>query len=181
MAYPGVLVLYRKWTAIGFLVAAVLAASLAWWRYSPRGGERAVDRGAALAGGAVVVYRTTYLLCGSREEREEPAPPYLVGRTRQELESLHPGWEVVSFAPDRVVLERQVEAMCPDMVRYRYVTLSDGRVAVYYGREPGHLLLKELSPLRAEALLPEDRRALGEGVVLEGDEQVAQFLEGLGD
>lgn len=167
--------------AMGLVVlAAVLAAALVWWpSYGRR--ERAVDQGAAVGEGAVVVYRTIYRLCGSREEKEEPVWPELVGRSQQEVVQRHPGWQLVSFAPDRIVLERQVEAMCPDMVRYRFVTISDDRVAVYYGRDPDHLLLKELSPLRAEGLLPEDRQVLGQGVVLEGDEQVAQFLEGLGD
>lgn len=167
--------------AIGLItVAAVLAAALAFWpSYGRR--ERAADQADVVGEGAVVVYRTIYLLCGSREEKEEPAWPELVGRPRQEVLQRHPGWQLVSFAPDRIVLERQVEAMCPDMVRYRLVTISDGRIAVYYGRDPGHLLLKELSSLPVEALLPEDRQVLGQGVILEGDERVTQFLEGLGD
>lgn len=134
-----------------------------------------------LAEGAVVIYRTTYLVCGAREETTRSAEPDLVGLSAAEVLARHPGWDLVSFAPGRVELERRVDGMCPEMVTYRFLTIADGKVTVYYGRRREHLLLKEISPARAEGLLPEDRAALEQGIVVVGDEALAQFLEGLGD
>lgn len=174
--------MYRaRWYVVGILCLAVVVATalvvLPWWRER----HRAADRAAVIREGATVTYRTTYLKCGHREEAEEPVWPELVGCTEREFMQRHPGWNLVSFSPTRIELERQVDAMCPDMLRFRFLTISDGRVAVYYGGVRDHLLLKELTPVAAGSLLPEDRRTLEQGVVVEGDGEAARFLEGLGD
>jgi hypothetical protein len=143
--------------------------------------HRAVDRSPVVAEGATVLYRTVHLVCGCREEREVPVWPELVGCTQEEVMKHLAGWTLVSFSPTRIEVERQVEDMCPDMVRYRFLTIADGRVAVYYGRSREHLLLKEVTAVDARQLLPEDRERLEQGLVLEGDSEVQRFLEGLGD
>ncbi|MDI6895436.1 MAG: BofC C-terminal domain-containing protein [Bacillota bacterium] len=170
----------KRYLIVLGVAAAVLTTVLV---LSPfyRGHDRAVDRSPVVGEGATVLYRTTYLLCGYREEREAAVWPELVGCTQEEFMKHHPGWTLLSFSPTRIELERQVEAICPDMVSYRFLTISDGKVAVYYGRSRDHLLLKEVTPVDARTLLPEDRELLQQGVLVEGDGEVTRFLEGLGD
>ncbi|MEW6547168.1 MAG: BofC C-terminal domain-containing protein [Bacillota bacterium] len=170
-----------RWYLLAIVVLAVVVGTVLVFLPSFREHDRAVHRSPVVLEGARVLYRTTYLLCGYREEKEEPVWPELVGCTEQEFMTRHPGWTLVSFGPTRIELERQVDAVCPEMVRYRFLTISDGKVAVYYGRSRDHLLLKELTTVRSESLLPEDRQLLQQGMVMEGDDQVARFLEGLGD
>ena len=160
-------------------VTAVVVAAVLVPLFRER--HRAVDRSPVVAEGATVVYRTTHLLCGCREEREVPVWPELVGCTREEFMKHLAGWTLLSFSPTRVEVERRVEDMCPDMVRYRFLTIADGRVAVYYGRSREHLLLKEVTAVDARQLLPEDRELLERGLVVEGDGEAERFLEGLGD
>jgi len=168
----------RRQVVVLGVAAVVLAAVLVpLWRER----HRVVDRSPVVAEGATVLYRTTHLLCGCREEREVAVWPELVGCTREEFMRHLAGWTLLSFSPTRVEVERQVEDMCPDMVRYRFLTIADGRVAVYYGRSREHLLLKEVTQVDARQLLPEDRELLEQGLVVEGDGEVERFLEGLGD
>lgn len=172
---------YRWYLAATLALAAVVAGVLVFGPHLPWGGARPSPEGQAtvLEEGATVVYRTTYAVCGSTEETVQPAWPELIGKGAHEILVRHPGWELASFSPQQVVLQRTIEAMCPDMVRYRFLALADGRVVIYYGRTADHLLLKEVSPIREVDLLPEDRHQLEKGVVLEGDLAVTQFLEGL--
>ncbi|HHY96142.1 MAG TPA: hypothetical protein GX513_14220 [Firmicutes bacterium] len=172
---------YRWYLAATLTIAAVVAGVLVFGPHLPWGGARpSPDRESAVLGaGATVVYRTTYSVCGSTEETVQPAWPELIGKGAPEILARHPGWELAGFSAHQVVLQRTIEAMCPDMVRYRFLALADGRVVIYYGRTRDHLLLKEVSPIREVDLLPEDRHLLEKGVVLEGDLAVTQFLEGL--
>lgn len=167
----------RHLVVLGVMAVVVAAVLLPLYRER----HREVDRSPVVAEGATVLYRTVYLLCGCREEREVPAGPEMIGCTREELMEHLPGWTLVSFSPSRIEVERQVHGMCPDMVRYRFITITDGRVAVYYGRSREHLLLKEVTSVDAGQLLPEDRQLLEQGVAVEGDAEVERFLEGLGD
>ncbi len=165
------------------VLLSLAACVTAYLLFPTIGSERpqTVTQEGVLAEGAQVVYRTTYLICGSVVETTQPAWPELIGQPAEVVLDRHPGWRLVSFQPGRVELAREVEAMCPDMVANRFITTADGRVIVYYGKDRQHLLLKEIAPVSVQDLLPEDLARLEKGVVLSGDEEVSRFLEGLTD
>lgn len=188
-----------RWAAA--LVAAALAltlgtlAALAGWRpggaepdpgdalppavrVQPEGADQLAQ--AAVIGPATkVVRRIYYRPCRETVERESAPPPHLIGASREALQRAYPQWQVRQWHPERIVLERQTDELCDELLHWRQVRLDgDGVVRVYYGRvgriDPP---LKEETRITAEMLMPIERVRLAEGVELPGDEAVARYLE----
>jgi len=67
---------------------------------------------------------------------------------------------------------------CPTCTEWRHVRLVDGVVTVYYGKhDTSDPVLKEQTHITAEMLMPTERARLEQGVDLQGDAAVRQFLE----
>ncbi len=130
--------------------------------------------------GWTVIYMTTYRGCGDTVTENASPPPEMLGLSLDGLRQLYPDWTVASFEKGRAQLTRSVDGLCPDMERYRYVRLENDRINVYLGRPP-KLMYKEFFTIDPKALRQADREQLVAGVVVEGDEGVAELLEGLGE
>lgn len=123
-------------------------------------------------------YRTTYRPCQTSEEMTSPAPPSLLGLDEAALRQAYPQWQVVSFRRQQVLLGRETDELCPEFRLWRHLQLDNGFVTVFYGRrESPRKLVKERTPIAADALSPADRSRLLTGVDLPGDEAVRAFLE----
>ena len=126
-----------------------------------------------------LTYRVKYSRCNCEEEqRANPAP--FVGKDLKALKGAIADYEVTLFSKDYVILSRVVDALCPDMAKYRHITIKDGEVAVFYGKPP-HLMLDYPTGLRADQLRQEDKERLTAGVTVEGDEAAFTLLEGLSE
>gem|GEM_PF-5454398 len=156
--------------------------------------ETHVSGQAAVGGPAVpvigpatrLVVRTTYLKCDRTVEETIAPEPDTVGLSLEALRRFHPAWTVVDFTPERVVVREVKDAWCPgmdpgEMERYRTIGIRDGRVTVFWGKPRTDQPVKETTVFPADALQPPDLRLLEQGYVLEGDEAVAQYLEGLAE
>ncbi len=87
---------------------------------------------------------------------------------------------ILAFETGRVELSRGADGLCPDMDRYRFVQLEGDRINVYYGRPP-KLMFKEYMTIDVKNLRTADKALLTEGLTVEGDQGVAELLEGLGE
>ena len=183
----------RQGMAATVLAAAILVAVVAaayWWRQgAPMPPERPVpvDRKPAapllaspLTAEMRVVERTRYPRCDVVLETERPPTPLETGRRLADLLRSRETWRLVERAGDRVVLEREVGGQCPpaEWLRYRTVRIHHGRVAVFYGREPG-APLRLLTDIETGRLLPGDRRRLDVGLVVASDREAWQVIESL--
>lgn len=126
-----------------------------------------------------LLYEVKYSRCNC-EEKEEASPANFVGKDLKALKAAVADYEVSLFTKDNVILRKVVDGLCPDMARYRHITIKDGEVAVFYGKPP-HLLLAYSTGLRAGQLRSEDRERLTAGVTVEGDEAAFTLLEGLSE
>lgn len=185
--------LFARWVAAGVLagvaagvaVAALSPGGLEWpWR----GGARGPDAGAGqpILGETVqptteLVFRWVGTACGEVIIERRPAGRDAIGATEADMPALYPGWVVGGFGADRVELSRVEDALCEELERYRLVTLKDDWIAVYHGRRPPLVKLKEITRVPATSLRQADLDRLTEGVVVEGDAGVVEFLEGLSD
>jgi hypothetical protein len=133
-----------------------------------------------VGGDWVVIFSTTYRQCGDTVIDTGPPPQEMIGLNLEGIRNLYPEWTVATFEKGKAQLTRSIDGLCPDMERFRYVKLEGDRVNIYYGRPP-KLMFKEFIVLEVEGLRQADRDRLSQGVTVEGDDGVAELLEGLGD
>lgn len=134
----------------------------------------------------LVVVRTTYLKCDRTVEETLTAAPDTLGLSLEAMRRFHPEWTVLDFTPERVVVREVKDAWCPgmdpaEMERYRTIGVRDGKVTVLWGKPQPDQPVKEVTTFPADILQPQDRHLLEQGYVVEGDEAVAQYLEGLAE
>jgi hypothetical protein len=129
----------------------------------------------------VFSFITAYRECGCVLRESKVAGPELAGLRAAELAGSFPGWSIQSFEPLQVELFRAVPGMCPEMSQYRTIGLRDGLVAVFYGRPASGLRLQRVTSVEAVKLSREDQARVAAGLVVQGDEAVERYLEGLPD
>lgn len=129
---------------------------------------------------ATVVYHTKYKTCG-RVITSEPQriPDQMVNLTAEQIRIAYPGWTIQDFRPDRLVLSATRDGLCPDMQKYRYIGIKDGKVAIFYGKPGEGELVKEVTAIEVSRLSPEDQEVLKKGITANGDSDVAAYLEGV--
>ncbi len=147
------------------------------------------DTGPAAPGPDQVSAATTfawtvdYDLCGDEVVEEAPAEPGLVGLTRESLAVELRDWEIKAFSPARVEVARHEQAMCPKHTK-RTLRLEDGELVVYAGaaNQPGVELIR-LGPtgITEDRLSAAEAGLLRTGWILDSQEDVVRYLEGLGD
>ena len=135
--------------------------------------------GVVVGPGTLVKYEIRYTTCDCTES-EEASPDSLLGKDLKAVRAAVPDYEVNLFTQDYVVFRKNVDTLCPEMDRYRHVTIKDGQVAVFYGKPP-HLKLEYSTGLPAVQLRTEDLERLTAGVTVEGEEAALTLLEGLSE
>lgn len=176
--------------AITFLVGLLGGYGLAGWRQragtGPGGPSPLVEAGLDQESLLPVVTRPDTVLrfesfhtdCRLLFSRVEPAGRERAGYTRAGLAGLLAGWHIAQFGDDQVVLRRSTDEPCPDTGATFTLGIADGRIVVYRGAAAEGEIYAETG-LSADDLLPGDRNLLEQGVVLHGERQIWQFLEGL--
>lgn len=133
-----------------------------------------------------VIIRTTYLKTDETVEVTEKPEESIVGLSLEGLRRFHPEWTVIDFSAERLVVRSIKDTWPPDedpaeMERYRTIGIQDGKVTVFFGKTAVSRRVKEVTPFAADGLAPETRAMLEQGYTVEGDEAVAQYLEGLAE
>ena len=82
----------------------------------PEAAETLRDTGKALAADCTVTQQMTYAPCGHRMTRRLPLPQELSGKALADLTSAYDGWQVTSYAPDAVTMERTFPVHCPQHI-----------------------------------------------------------------
>jgi len=126
--------------------------------------------------GAKMIYVTFYSGCGHEVRQEEPLDDRFSGFTRQQLEKEINDWEIESFAPDEVVLKKQVDGVCDD---HYYIGLNGGYVTLFRGIPGVRSEIMEKTDILADTLREEDRVMLEKGIIIKSREEFLQIREGL--
>lgn len=82
----------------------------------PDAAETLRDTGKALSAECAVTQQMTYAPCGHRVTRRIPLPAELTGKTLTDLTTAYEGWQVTSYAPDAVEMERTFPIHCPQHI-----------------------------------------------------------------
>ena len=110
----------------------------------PEAAQAGGDAALRLNAECQVVQRMAYAPCGHELTRRQTLPSELAGKTRADLEAAYDLWQVTSFSPGEVTMERTLDLYCPE----HYVLLPDdsGMLCVFQNRYGDALaLVKELN------------------------------------
>ena len=173
----------RRCFLLAFIIAALGCSLFAGYEWSARRNAPApagpASPGAEREAGLGVILKVYYRGCGHTVRG--PDNP-VGGRSLSDVLKDHPG-AAFSLLPGGVAeVTIEADGLCPDDAPYRFLTIKDGYVAVYYGRSASPDNLKEVrADLPAVRLSAGDLRRLEKGEVVMGDEAVYSLLEGLLD
>ena len=143
----------------------------------PEAAQAGGDAALRLNAECQVVQRMAYAPCGHELTRRQTLPSELAGKTRADLEAAYDLWQVTSFSPGEVTMERTLDLYCPE----HYVLLPDdsGMLCVFQNRYGDALaLVKELNVSLTE--LPDAyQEELRPGKGFDTLEMLTQWLESI--
>ena len=121
-------------------------------------------------------YRYFYTKDGVTKTKVEQPPEFLLGLSKEQLESVCEDWQVLSFSPERIVLRQKIEGRSDE----NYVIGENGGyLAVYYEDMENELHLKETTNRPVSSLPKEDEKAIRKGVRVQGEGELARLLADL--
>lgn len=127
-----------------------------------------------------IIYRVSLPACGEEEISVTAPGPEQVGLSRDLFAQMNDGMQITRFDTEEVhVLKVDDDASkCTSNSVWRTVGIKDGVVTVFYGRTSQGPVARPTG-IRADSLPPGDRAILEAGVVVRGEEEVLNILEGM--
>lgn len=130
-----------------------------------------------------VVIRDYYPLCGEENRQVQRPSPEMIGMSRGLLATLERGGEILGFSSEQVEILRvhgfdEGDRFCREQARFRTLGIKDGVVTVFYGTRSGGPV-KHATSIEVRQLTAADRQRLETGIVVKGDEEVLNQLEGM--
>lgn len=104
-------------------------------------------------------------------------PPELVGKTRQEVETIHPQWRVVGFSPERITVRIPETHMEKLYGHLNFLGIAEGKIAVFRGKPGVYGRLERITDISATNLPEFEVRNLEKGIPYEGEEELLLLLE----
>ncbi len=126
-----------------------------------------------------IVQRIVYLKCGDEEILQTKPADNLVGMNYSQVQKTYPGWTIDKFDALDVEMTLKVDSLCREHANNIFIGVKDGYVAVYYGRPGPKAILKEVTNIPVNKLMPQDLEELRRGMVVQSREEVLRTLEGM--
>ena len=123
---------------------------------------------------AIMILKTNHKECGHTTKEEVEVPVEIVNKNQKEVSQIFPQWNVIGFAPDEIVLYREIEGICNE----HYVLKErEGFLAIYTKNENGDEKLKEVTSISLEYLPQDDIDKIKDGIEGTGEEELNSVLE----
>ncbi|WMI82241.1 BofC C-terminal domain-containing protein [Anaerotignum sp. MB30-C6] len=120
-----------------------------------------------------IIYQYYYTKDAITKEVEEPVPDFLEGLTRDQMQSVYNGWQIVYFSPEKVILRCSVEGASSEVYLLKE---HEGYLAVFVEDIDKKMRLKELTDVPITVLPEAERQQLAEGIRVLGDENLVRLL-----
>ena len=162
--------------AVALLFLSTFAIPPAQAPAAPEEGVLSAAVGAIVGEDCVVQYTTLYTLCGHTTTQETPVPHAWWFQTREQVAMLAGGWEITSFASDRIEMRRSLALYCP---QHSVLALAGEQLTVY--QTEGDQPLPTRAVNMPYASIPDDARAqlAPPGVAFDSLEAVEEWLESI--
>lgn len=121
----------------------------------------------------VIIYQYYYTKDQITKEQEEPVPDYLVGLSREDLQEIYGGWQIVSFSAEKAILRCTVEGRSDEVY---LLSAHNGYLAVYMENFSKKMKLKEITNVPVRILPEDERMQLEEGIYILGEENLVKIL-----
>ena len=126
-----------------------------------------------IASNAEIVYQYYYTKDQVTKEQTEPVQDYMKGLSLQQVQSIYEGWQVVYFAPDKVILRCSVIGSSKESY---LLGEKDGYLAVFLEDENKKVSLYECTDTPVRILPETEQQQLKEGITILGEANLAKFL-----
>lgn len=126
-----------------------------------------------------LIQRITYTKCKDQEEFRTKPPDNIVGLNLNQVQKIYSGWTIDKFDTKEVNMNLKVDSMCREHANNLFIGIRDGYVAVYYGVPGPKAIVKEVTKIPVNRLVPEDLQELHQGLVVQSKEELLRTLEGM--
>lgn len=126
-----------------------------------------------------MVQTLVYTKCGDEEVYRTRPADNQIGLNYGQLAKAYPNWTIDTFDADQVHITLKVDSYCREHAQHMFLSEKDGFVAVYYGLPGPKAILKEVTDVSLEKIMPQDMEELRKGIVVQSREELMSTLEGL--
>jgi hypothetical protein len=137
--------------------------------------ETDIEDNKVLREDCVLVFITRYLACNHIDKKEVDIDRKLIGLNKENFQNIYPIWEIESFESQKVILKYEINDYC----NHHYILKElDGKIGVFYLNETMEDEIKQTLDVNINNLREEDKNILlSEGIIVHGDENLAQIIE----
>ena len=130
-------------------------------------------------GNTDLVQKIIYLKCNEEEILRTKPTEKLIGLTIYQLQKVYQGWVFDKFDSDEVDMTLKVDSYCREHANNMFIGISDGHVAIFYGKPGSKPIIKEKTNIKASQLMTEDVEELKNGITVGSKEELLRTLEGM--
>lgn len=114
----------------------------------------------------------TLYKCGHEKNETKRTDSNLAGKTRREIELIHPDWIMTSFTPDEIMVEIEEKNDCD---RHYMIRLIGNKLCVYKTSDPNKILKEK--EININAFSQTDIEILLNGIRAETEFEMLEILE----
>ena len=128
---------------------------------------------------AVLVQRITYTKCKDIEVFRTKPPDNLIGLNFNQVQKIYSGWNIEKFDTKEIEMVLNVDSLCREHSNNMFIGIKDGYVTVFYGVPGPKAIIKEVTKISVNGLMPQDVQELRQGLIIQSKEELLRTLEGM--
>ena len=126
-----------------------------------------------------IIQKIMYLKCNDEEVFHTKPATNLVGVNYQQMQKIYSGWTIDKFDIAEVEMTLKVDSYCREHANHMFLGVKDGYIAIYYGLPGPKAILKEVTNIQVNKLMPQDVDELRKGMEVKSREELLRTLEGM--
>ncbi|MBP2634123.1 MAG: hypothetical protein H6Q72_30 [Firmicutes bacterium] len=128
---------------------------------------------------AVLVQTITYSKCKDNEVFRTKPPDNLIGLNFSQVQKIYSGWNIEKFDTKEIEMTLSVDSLCREHSNNMFIGINDGYVTVFYGVPGPKAIIKEVTTISVNGLMPQDVQELRQGLIIQSKEELLRTLEGM--
>ena len=132
-----------------------------------------------IAGHTDLLQKIVYLKCNDEEVFRTKPAANLVGLNFQQVQRVYSGWTIDKFDVNEVEMTLKVDSYCREHANHMFLGIKDGHIAIYYGKPGPKAIVKEVTNIPINRLMPQDVEELRRGLEVQSREELLRTLEGM--
>lgn len=126
-----------------------------------------------------IVQKILYLKCNEEEILKTKPTENIIGLNIYQMQKMYQGWEFEKFDNNEAVMTLKVDNYCREHANNIFIGIKDGHVAVFYGKPGYKPIVKEITAIQVNKLMPQDVEELQKGMAVQSKEELLRTLEGM--